>query len=291
MPGIFPCKNHEIKNNVNIRSCLLFHSCSLRISRNYLPHWGKMQEALLVPFSIYGVWGSEDALFLALYDSNNWDVLKILSERTLQNMTKLTWERRRVKSDFLGEKKHFSNFLCCLVFFFLFVVIHGYTLYRATRIKIPICRREHEYLKSLFMYLKKSNSRTRVSNIWNENINWSKCTSKPDDDIFSLVRFTSDVDYWQERNVSGSCLHSKGWWQPLLDTILKTWRTSFCNVTAMVMGNMALFSDAELWLKALTCHRLIIGEQVWQWWTLISFNKPFMCHTFTAILCSPRSCT
>lgn len=211
MPGIFPCKSRKIKNNINIWSCLLFHCCFLRISRNYLPHRGKMQEALFVPLSIYGVWRSEDALFLALYDSNIWDVLKILSERTLQNMTKLTWEGR-VKPDFLGEKNHFSNFLgCCFVgfFFFLFAVIHGYTLYRATRIKIPICRREHKHLKRLFMYLKKSNSRTQVSNIWNENINWSKCTSKPDDDIFSLVRFTSDVDYWQERNISGSCLHSK----------------------------------------------------------------------------------
>lgn len=129
MPGIFPCKSHKIKNNINIWSCLLFHSCFLRISRNYLPHWGKMQEALFVPLSFYGVWRSEDALFSALYDSNIWDVLKILSERTLQNMTKLTWEGR-VKPDFLGEKNHFSNFLgCCFVGFFfpcllLYMVTH-----------------------------------------------------------------------------------------------------------------------------------------------------------------------
>jgi hypothetical protein len=47
----------------------------------------------------------------------------------------------------------------------------------------------------------------------------------------------------------------------------------------LVMGNMTPLSGLLLWLKALTCHTFIMGEQVWQWWTLIYFNKPFMCHT------------
>lgn len=110
----FPAKGCKIKTNDNRRSFLLFRSSFLRISSIDLPHRGKMHEALFVPFSIYRVWRSEDALFLALYDFirqfflwQNWDVLKVLSERTLQNMTKLTWGKKRVKSAFLGEKKHF----------------------------------------------------------------------------------------------------------------------------------------------------------------------------------------
>lgn len=134
------------------------------------------------------------------------DVLMVLSERTLQNMPKLTWARKRAVSLSRGEKeKAFLSFPAL----FLFVFICGYILlYGAPGIKTPICRREHKHLKMLFMYLRKSNSRTQVSDIWNESINWSKCTSVPDNDIFALFRFTSDADYWQGRNISGLCLRS-----------------------------------------------------------------------------------
>jgi len=116
----YPAKHCKIKNNVNRRFCLLFQSSFLRISYADLPHRGKIHEA---PFSIYRVGRSDDILFLALYDSDDWDVLKVLSERTLQNMTKLTWERKRVKSAFLVEINNFSNFLgfFCLV---LYMVTH-----------------------------------------------------------------------------------------------------------------------------------------------------------------------
>lgn len=59
----------------------------------------------------------------------------------------------------------------------------------------------------------------------------------------------------------------------------------------LVMGNMTPLSGLLLWLKALTCHTFIIGEQVWQWWTLIYFNKPFMCHTLNATPGPQRTCT
>lgn len=81
---------------------------------------------LFVPFSIYGVWRSEYALFLALYDSDYWDVLKVLSERTLQNMTKLIWAIKRVKSTFPGDKKHFSNFLGFICFYICLNIISSY---------------------------------------------------------------------------------------------------------------------------------------------------------------------
>lgn len=120
-----PAKCHKINMVVNRRSCLLFHCIFLSISWTAL-NWGKIQEVLLVPFSIYRVWRSEYALFLALYDSDYWDVLKVLSERTLQNMTKLTWEIKRVKSAFLGDKKPFSNFLGFICFYICLSIISSY---------------------------------------------------------------------------------------------------------------------------------------------------------------------
>lgn len=186
---LFPAKGHKIKKHVNRRSCLLLHSSFLRISSTDLSHRGKIYKSLFKPFSMYRDWRSEDALFLAVYDSDNWDILKVLSERTLQNMTKLTWERKLVKSDFLGEKKHFPNFLG----YILLALIYGYTLYTATGIKIPICRTEHKHLKRVLVCLKKSNSRTQVSNIWNEHMHWLKHISEPDNCIFSVFKFSSDV--------------------------------------------------------------------------------------------------
>lgn len=120
-----PGKCHKINTNVNTRWCQLFHFFFLRICWTAL-NWGMMQEVLFVPFSIYRVWRSEYALFLAQYDSDYWVVLKVLSERTLQNITKLTWEIKRVKSAFLGDKKYFSNFLGFICFYMCLNVISRY---------------------------------------------------------------------------------------------------------------------------------------------------------------------
>lgn len=129
LPGISPCKMSWGKYWCQQK---ILSIISLFLSEDQLNwtelNWEKKQEVLLVPFSIYRVWRSEYALFLALYDSDYRDVLKenILIWKNIAEYDKIDLRNKRVKSAFLGNKKHFSNFLGFVCFYTCLNTISSY---------------------------------------------------------------------------------------------------------------------------------------------------------------------